>query len=195
MSVVKWIFAHLVFFNRSFVAAADVDLICSGLEKSENFAHVRIENQNAVIRYVILGEEKNDNLDYSYKKANDSTSEYQLNESKRYFYWYDLSDAQKFFREPENITLEGLLQKFSLANATWEGLEKESNNLGFFVNSSQMIIIDRSKLIFSTHLDIRTSVKVWPFLTKGAAVSQVRVRRNSSWTQNWKILRKLRRTA
>lgn len=159
MSVVRWIFASLVFINPNFAAAADVDLICADSKDSENFAHVRIDGQKAVVRYVTLGEEKDENLDYTFKKANDSTLEYQLKESARYFYWYDLSDAGKFFSEPENVTLEGLLQSFSFANETWEAREKEANDLGIFVNSSNMIVIDRSKLAFFSYWDVRSSVE------------------------------------
>lgn len=157
MSIMTWLAASVYFLISPIAAVAGVDLICTDSDDTEGYFHVKIENANAIIRYVGLGEGKNEELDYVYKKANDSTQEYPLRESKRYFYWYDLSGAQEYFLEPENITFEELFQKFLSANTVWEALEKESNVSGTFANASHMILIDRSSPALYDVWDVRLS--------------------------------------
>lgn len=137
-------------------SAADVDLICLHSGKFESIAHVKISGSTAHIRYVNLGDEKNNDLDYTYKAASDRTMEYELSKSDRYYYWYSFAGAQKHFTEPDSITLEGLKQSFFTAMARAEAYEKETNNLGFFAISGNMLVIDRANPTLYSMLQFRT---------------------------------------
>lgn len=137
-------------------SAADADLICPHSSDFESIAHVKISGSKALIRYVNLRDEKNKELDYTYKAASDATVEYELRESDRYYYWYDLAESQKYFREPESITLDGLMQSFFNATARAEAYEKETNDLGIFVISGNMIVIDRAIPTLYVAFEVRT---------------------------------------